>query len=337
MNLWKKLGIGAAVVVALFVLVGLLLPSTARVERSVLVQAAPVTVYTVLNGFRQFRRWSPWQDADPDMIVTFDGPVAGPGARMRWSGNAAVGSGSQEILSATPHERIEVRLAFGDWDGDYRSDYTLAPEAGGTRVTWGFSADYGSSLVGRYFGLLSESMLGPDYEKGLARLKDLVEGLPPADFSGIDFVAVEARAEPLVFVSGRTGADRRALGVSLGVAFGKVSGYLTASGVSASGPAVAVFHGQQDGLLYFDAGLPVASAEVEVAGEIRSGYTPAGPAVRMLWRGAPAELPEAHRKLQAYLAAAGLQASGPSWERYPGGAGAVADPSGVVEIYASVK
>lgn len=337
MSMLKKLLLGVAVLVALVVAGGFLLPRTAHVERSISVMAPPATVFTVLNGFRQFRRWSPWQDADPGMVVTFGGPPTGVGASLDWSGNAAVGRGRQEILESEPYRRIVLRLQFGDTGGDFRSTYTLAPEGRGTRVTWGFDADYGNSLFGRYFGLLSDSMVGGDYEKGLERLKALVETLPAEDFSALELAAVEAVPEPFVFVSGRSALDSRALGVALGVAYGKVSGYLATVGVVPAGAAVAVFHGEQDGLLYFDAGLPVERADVVPAGEIRTGKTPGGAAVRAVWRGAYAELPDAHRKLRAYLAAAGLEAAGPSWERYPGGPEAVADPGRVTEIYASVK
>ena len=77
MTLLKRLLIGVAALFVLCVGVGLLLPRTAHVERAVVIDAPPVTVFTVLNGFKQFAQWSPWAEYDPQMIVTFDGPPAG--------------------------------------------------------------------------------------------------------------------------------------------------------------------------------------------------------------------------------------------------------------------
>ena len=55
--------------------------------------------------------------------------------------------------------------------------YDLQAEEGGTRVTWGFDTDFGHDLVGRYFGLVLGPLIGADYEKGLANLKALAEGI----------------------------------------------------------------------------------------------------------------------------------------------------------------
>jgi hypothetical protein len=51
----------------------------------------------------------------------------------------------------------------------------LTPEGSGTRATWTLTSDFSRSLVGRYFGLALDGMVGPDYEKGLAKLKALAE------------------------------------------------------------------------------------------------------------------------------------------------------------------
>ena len=43
-------------------------------------------------------------------------------------------------------------------------------------------SDFSDSLLGRYFGLMLERMVGPDYERGLVQLKALAESTtPPAD------------------------------------------------------------------------------------------------------------------------------------------------------------
>lgn len=158
------------------VLIGgsLLLPASTHVERSVVIQRAPADVYATLNSFRRFHEWSPWAEADPQAKYTYEGPAEGVGAIMKWSGNQAVGSGSQHIVESVPNARIRVAL---DFDGsEAMAVYTLTPEAGNaTRLTWGFDADHGFNPFGRWFGLLFERMMGPDFERGLAKLKALLE------------------------------------------------------------------------------------------------------------------------------------------------------------------
>jgi effector-binding domain-containing protein/uncharacterized protein YndB with AHSA1/START domain len=324
-NIIRKIAIGAVSLVALFVGVGLLLPRTAHVQRSLTIEAPAATVFTVLNGFRQFDRWSPWAGIDPAATTTFEGPPTGVGAKMAWAGNDDVGTGTQEIVESTPHSDIRVRLTFGDFPGNYEARYTLAPAGEGTAVTWSFAADYGGSLVGRYFGLLSESMVGADYEKGLAQLKALVEAMPKADFANLPIEIVETLPAPLIMTATSSAADPRATGVSLGVAYGRLSGFMSAHGLRQAGPPLAIFHGERDGTLRFDAAIPVDRVDAPAADAIRAGRTHAGRAARAIHRGAYRELRATHEQLRAWLAASGLREAGPPWEQY------VSDPASVPE------
>ena len=316
MNVIKKFVVAIAVLVGVLFAVGLVLPRTAHVERSIAINAPPVMVFTVLNGFRQFDRWSPWADIDPNAKTTIEGPEAGIGAKMSWSGNAEVGTGSQEILESTSPSHIKVRLTFGDFGGDFVATYALTTEGQGTKVVWSFDADYGSSVVGRYFGLLSDSMLGPDYEKGLGRLKAFVESLPRADFSNLQFETTASAAEPLVLLAARSANDANAIGVALGVAYGRLSGYIAVSGLRQVAPPIAIYYGERDGALSLDAGIPVDRADAAPAQPIRAGLTFAGRVVKAVHRGDYSGLPAAREQVRVYLAAAGLTQDGPMWEQY---------------------
>ena len=316
MNVIKKVVVTFAVLIGVLFAVGLVLPKTAHVERSIAINAPPVMVFTVLNGFRQFDRWSPWADIDPNAKTTIEGPEAGVGAKMSWSGNAEVGSGSQEILESTSPSHIKVRLTFGDFGGDFIATYTLTPEGQGTKVVWSFDADYGSSVVGRYFGLLSDSMLGPDYEKGLGRLKAFVESLPRADFSRLQFETTASAAEPLVLLAARSANDANAIGVALGVAYGRLSGYIAVSGLKQVAPPIAIYYGERDGALSLDAAIPVDRADAAPTQPIRAGRTFEGRVVRAVHRGDYSGLPAAREQVLAYLATAGFTQDGPMWEQY---------------------
>jgi carbon monoxide dehydrogenase subunit G len=53
--------------------------------------------------------------------------------------------------------------------------FELAPQGGGTQVTWTFETELGMNPIKRYFGLMLDRLLGADYEAGLTALKALVE------------------------------------------------------------------------------------------------------------------------------------------------------------------
>lgn len=172
-----KGALAVLVVLGLLAVAGsLLLPARTHVERSIMVDRPPAQVFAVVNSFQRFKQWSPWAAYDPNAEYRFEGPASGVGARMSWSGNRSVGSGSQEIVESVPDRRVGIAL---DFDGSAAlAAYTLTPEGGGTRVTWSFDSEHGYNPMSRLFGLLFDRMIGPDYEQGLTKLKALLESEP---------------------------------------------------------------------------------------------------------------------------------------------------------------
>lgn len=163
------------ILLILLVVIGLFLPASVAVERSILIDAPPGEVFPHVNGMRAFHAWSPWSDIDPDTRYRFTGPDQGVGSRMAWeSGDSRVGHGSQEIVTSVADEQVATRLQFGD-DGGGEARFVLEPEGEATRVRWQFTTDFGWDLFGRYIGLMFDSMIGASYEKGLATLKQTVE------------------------------------------------------------------------------------------------------------------------------------------------------------------
>lgn len=180
--------------VALFFVTGLFLPKTAHIERSIATTASPETVYGLVDGFKRFNEWSPWAGLDPNTKYTYSGPETGVGARMEWvSANPDVGNGSQEVIAVEPGQRVTNKLDFG-MDNPTTATISLAPEGRGTRITWTLDTDFSGSLLGRYFGLALDRMVGPDYEKGLAQLKAVAESTTPANAPPISAPAAEADA-----------------------------------------------------------------------------------------------------------------------------------------------
>jgi uncharacterized protein YndB with AHSA1/START domain len=181
----KRLLLVLGVLALVFVVGGLLLPDRVEVERSIHIERPPAQVFAALNGFARFNEWSPWADYDTTARYDLSGPPTGVGARMEWSGEK--GTGAQQILLVIPDELIAVDLDFGT-DGTAEARYLLVPEDGGTRTIWQLRSEFGGSLTMRWFGLMFERMIGPDYERGLANLKRLLESEPPPA------TAAEARA-----------------------------------------------------------------------------------------------------------------------------------------------
>lgn len=184
MKLVKGLFMTLVALVLLFFVVGLFLPKAAHIERSITTAASPNAVYELVDGFARFNEWSPWANIDPTTKYTFRGPASGVGARLEWtSAHPNVGSGSQEIIAIEPGRSVTSALDFGTGNPT-TAKLLLVPEGAGTRVTWTLDSDLSSSIVGRYFGLAFDRMVGPYFEKGLAQLKALAESTAGSQATG---------------------------------------------------------------------------------------------------------------------------------------------------------
>ncbi len=325
MKLLKGLLIAVTVLVAGVLGVGLLLPDTAHVERAIVIQARPATVYTALNGFRQFNKWSPWASLDPGTHYVFEGPATGVGAKFRWrSDDPGVGSGSQEILEAVPYERIAVKLVFEGSDSDNLATYTLAAEGEGTRLVWSYDTVFHGNILGRYFGLMLDGMIGPDYERGLARLKTLVEGLPQTDIATLDVETLMVEPRPMLYVAAVAGPDDAE--AVLDGAYARLRAYLAAYGRQAVAAPIAITRGYDVETKHwrFDAAVILDRPDdIPPAPEqgIQAGTTYAGLVLRAVHTGPAATIESTYDQLAAWRTVAGFEDNGDVWEQY------VSDPA----------
>lgn len=173
----KKLLVGLAVLIVLVIGVGLVLPSKVEVSREIVIKAPVEDVFAVVNRLDRFQEWSPWYEYDPAADYTISGPEqGGVGQVLSWrSEHENVGSGSQEIVESVENQRVATALDFGDM-GQAMAAFELAPQGEATQITWSFETEMGANPLMRYMGLMMDGWVGADYEKGLAKLKGLVEG-----------------------------------------------------------------------------------------------------------------------------------------------------------------
>lgn len=151
-------------------------PSDFRVERSKTIAAPPAAVFARVNDLHQWEAWSPWAKLDPEMTTTFSGADAGVGAKYAWTGNKKVGEGRMEITESRPNDLVQLRLEFlKPFKATNTTEFQLYPEDGATRVTWTMTGR--NNLMSKAFGVFvnMDQLIGKDFEKGLDRMKELVE------------------------------------------------------------------------------------------------------------------------------------------------------------------
>jgi hypothetical protein len=150
------------------------LPSQVTVARSIVINAPESATFPYLNNLHKFADWAPWTARDPQLRITYSGPESGKGAHAEWeSADRSIGTGVIEINESEPNNRIDLVVDLNGLEGT--SFYDVAPSGSGSKVTWGFGYNAGTSPVGRWKGLMLDRLIGPEFQVGLVKLKEKVE------------------------------------------------------------------------------------------------------------------------------------------------------------------
>ena len=178
MSKLTKVLITLVVLVGVIALAGFAFPEAQDVSRSTNINASPQKIYQSVGVLPAWPSWSPWKAADSTMVYSFSGPKEGVGATSEWKSENS-GDGKLTVTKADEAKGIEFDLWFDDGEnspGGIRFEKVSDQE---TKVTWYFTAHMGNNPIGRWFGLMMDGMVGPDFEKGLAGIKAQAEAAQP--------------------------------------------------------------------------------------------------------------------------------------------------------------
>lgn len=161
-----------------FVLVGFLAyvasrPAQFKIHRKRSMKADASAVFALINDFRHWERWSPWDKIDPDMTREYTGAQSGVGAKYHWVGNKNVGEGQMEILDVTDGQRVVIDLNFiKPFAAHNKTTFTVERDGdGAVSVTWLMEGN--NNFMAKAFNVFMnmDKMVGADFEKGLAAIE----------------------------------------------------------------------------------------------------------------------------------------------------------------------
>ena len=167
-------------IVVIVLIVGVLVfaatkPDTFRVQRAASIKAPPEKIAAVLGDFHGWEAWSPWEKMDPAMKRSYSGAPKGKGAVYAWEGNSKVGQGRMQITEDAP-SRVAMDLDFvKPFEAHNKVVFTLAPKGDATEVVWAMQGPvpYMAKIVHVFVDM--DSMVGGQFETGLANLKAVTE------------------------------------------------------------------------------------------------------------------------------------------------------------------
>lgn len=164
------------VIVAIILVLGLVMPKKFDVSRTVTIDAPKEFVFQNVNSLEKMDKWSPWSKLDPKMIVESIGSEGAVGSIRKWKGNKKVGEGEQEMKEIIPNELIHNEIRFKTPMESTNQVYLkLAESNGKTAVTWQMVGEskFPFNAIGAFVSM--DKMIGPDFDKGLQELKQIVE------------------------------------------------------------------------------------------------------------------------------------------------------------------
>jgi len=173
--------IGIIVVILIVAVVALLAyaatkPDTFTVKRSASIKAPPEKIFPLINDYRNWPQWSPYETRDPQMKRTFSGAAEGKGAKYACEGNRNVGSGNMEIIDTVPPNKVIIKLDFiAPFEAHNVAEFTLAPQGQETNVTWEMRGPVPFMAKIMHVIMDMDKMIGTDFATGLAGMKTAAE------------------------------------------------------------------------------------------------------------------------------------------------------------------
>ncbi len=344
--------ISLAIVFALFLIVGVMLPSSRHLTEKTETNRKLTIVFDTMNSFRRFKDWNPLVLRDPRMQLSLSGPVEGVGAKLDYtSQEPRLGSGSYEITESVPKQKIAININNIERGENKRTAFFFKPTGRNNRnveITQTYDVDYGWNLLGRYAGLYVTRHIGDDMKMGLARLVGVLTSVPNIDYAAPGFKmttpkVVDRPAEDMLVVSaGQVDRGNAQIQASITSNAEWIKRTLEAnSGVEAVGPLRIVTTDMGREKYTFDVVQVVrkkaGSGNVSVQGPVKFVQVPAGKAAVASYTGYMAELENTRNALRAWAASHGYEVKDRAYEDYKSGIANAFTENGQFDVYWPVK
>ena len=282
-----------------------------RVERAVVIDAPPGSVFGHVSTLAAMDKWSPWNEKDPNMKKSMEGTDGTVGAKAMWEGNSDVGKGTEEIAAIVPNERIVLNMVIEEpFAGISEAQVVLTPEGEGTNVTW-LMTGTNEGFLNRAMSVIfnTEKMVGPEFEKGLGYLKQQAEAAyaeEKARAAAAPAFEITTTDRPAMLYIGKREVVKWAdMKDYYGKNFGAGMGAAGKAGVQPAGPPSGIYFewNEKDMTADMIAGIPVAAdAKAKLKG-VDLYEAPASKALVIDYYGGYNGIGKAHEAMDAYLKA----------------------------------
>lgn len=326
----KRLLTFIVILVVLLFIISFFLPGKAHVERSLQMSGVkPAAVYAQLINLKTYNNWMPWNKKDSNMKQTMGGITSGVGASYSWE-SKKMGNGSLNITEAIPNKVVRTDLNFME-NGTAKGGWEIEEKDGGSNVKWFMDSEvaggFFTKAISKYFFLFMDKMVGPDFEEGLASLKQAAEktpALPNMPEPKMEIAETNVKAMNLLYI--KTSADNfDQVGQRLGAVYGQMSAFIKELGLKVNGAPMA-FYSAPDYPVQIEAAIAVDKLPPATQGSINTRQSQETQAVVVHYYGPYQLLSKAYDKINAWMKVNNKESNGAPYEVYIGDPGVEKDP-----------
>ena len=312
MKILKLIGASILILGLLVIIIGLFLPSKVHLERSIMVNNTPDVPYDLINDLTKFNDWSPWYEIDTNATCTNSELKTGAGACIIWnSNNTELGNGKLTITESKPNELIVTKLEVEGWDPSSAS-YFFTKENKTTKIIWTMDSDMGYNIIGRWFGLFMDDLIGKDYEKGLASIKKICEEKPVQEkIAGYDVNFLTIPSQNYIYTT-NSEVKANEIGLKIGASLMKLDAYTKNNQILVSGPPFTIWYSPTN----FIIGMPVSGEISPKDKNIKFGQLKDCNAYVVSYYGSYSNTQTVYENMSTFILAKGKHPAGPPRELY---------------------
>ncbi len=290
--------------VALYLILCCFGASEMKVERSIDINASADLVRSKIPDHKLFHEsWSPWTEKDPGMKVTYTGEPGVAGSSMAWeSKEKEVGVGSM-TYNYTHGDTVSQTLHF-DGQGDSQIYHIVTADGSNCKVTWGMYGKTPFLFRAMMLFMNMDKMLGPDFEKGLLKLKSTMEGMASAP--AVTYNVQESQWDAKTFYGVKEKLEFSAVAAFFGNSYAKIGEALGKAKAQPIGMPKAIYFSFDEKTMVTEVAAVMEVANGTKLDGVEKFETPAGKVLKIEYFGSYEKSAAAHYTMDAYMKEKGL-------------------------------